>query len=101
MRKRITELYDYERFAVPYKKGGRYFYTHNTGLQNQSVLFVRDSADGEGRVLIDPNPWSQDGATALAEWQPNEQGTKLLYAVQDGGTDWRMLARICPTRSSG
>jgi len=91
LEKRITELYDYERFAAPEKKGGHYFYTHNTGLQNQAVLFVRDSADGAGRVLIDPNPWSKDGATALAEWEPNEQGTKLLYAIQDGGTDWRTL----------
>jgi prolyl oligopeptidase len=78
LEKRITELYDYERFGVPEKKGAHYFYTHNTGLQNQAVLFVRDKVDGEGRVLIDPNPWSKDGATALAEWQPNEQGTKLL-----------------------
>lgn len=91
LEKRITELYDYERFGVPEKKGGRYFYAHNSGLQNQSVLFVREQLNGEGRVLIDPNPWSKDGATALAEWQPNEQGTKLLYAVQDGGTDWRTL----------
>ncbi|HVU31436.1 MAG TPA: prolyl oligopeptidase family serine peptidase [Sphingomicrobium sp.] len=91
LEKRITELYNYERFAAPEKKGGRYFYTHNTGLQNQAVLFVRDSLKGEGRVLIDPNPWSKDGATALAEWEPNEQGTRLLYAVQDGGTDWRTL----------
>ncbi len=91
LEKRITELYDYERFAAPDKKGGRYFYTHNSGLQNQAVLFVRDKVDGEGRVLIDPNPWSKDGATALAEWEPNEQGTKLLYAIQDGGTDWRTL----------
>ena len=91
LEKRITELYDYERFAAPEKKGGRYFYTHNSGLQNQSVLFVRDKVDGEGRVLIDPNPWSKDGATALAEWEPNEQGTKLLYAIQDGGTDWRTV----------
>jgi prolyl oligopeptidase len=91
LEKRITELYDYERFAAPDKEGGRYFYTHNSGLQNQSVLFVRDTVDGEGRVLIDPNPWSADGATALAEWEPNEQGTRLLYAVQDGGTDWRTV----------
>src|SRR3982750_4065342 len=89
LKERLTQLFDYERFAVPEKKGGRYFYTHNSGLQNQSVLFVRDSANGEGRALIDPNPWSKDGATALAEWEPNEQGTKLLYAIQDGGTDWR------------
>jgi prolyl oligopeptidase len=91
LKKRLTELFDYERFAVPEKKGSRYFYTHNSGLQNQSVLFVRDSANGEGQVLIDPNPWAGDGATALAEWEPNEQGTKLLYAIQDGGTDWRTL----------
>ena len=91
LEKRITQLYDYERFGVPRKKGGRYFYTHNSGLQNQAVLFVRDSAGGEGRMLIDPNPWSTDGATALAEWLPSEQGKRLLYAVQDGGTDWRTL----------
>jgi prolyl oligopeptidase len=91
LEQRITELYDYERFAPPQKKGGHYFYAHNTGLQNQSLLFVRDEVDGEGRMLIDPNPWSTDGATALAEWEPNEEGTKLLYAIQDGGTDWRTL----------
>ena len=88
---RITQLYNYERFGVPEKKGGHYFYAHNTGLQNQSVLFVRDELNGEGRVLIDPNPWSRDGATALAEWQPNEQGTKLAYSIQDGGSDWRII----------
>ncbi len=95
LEQRITQLYDYERFAAPEKKGGRYFYTHNSGLQNQAVLFVRDTVKGAnepgGRMLIDPNPWSKDGATALAEWLPNEQGTKLLYAIQDGGTDWRTL----------
>ncbi|MDQ3143947.1 MAG: S9 family peptidase, partial [Pseudomonadota bacterium] len=88
---RMTELYDYERFGVPRKEGGRYFYSRNDGLQNQSVLYVREAVDGEGRVLIDPNGWSQDGATALAEWVPSEDGTKLLYSIQDGGTDWRTL----------
>jgi prolyl oligopeptidase len=91
LEKRITQLYDYERFAAPVKLGGRYFYTHNSGLQNQSVLFVRDSVGGAGRVLIDPNPWSKDGATALAEWTPSEDGRLLAYAIQDGGTDWRTV----------
>ena len=91
LEKRITQLYDYERFAAPQKQGGRYFYTHNSGLQNQSVLFVRDSVGGEGRVLIDPNPWSRDGATALAEWTPSDDGKLLAYAIQDGGTDWRTV----------
>ncbi len=90
-KQRMTELYDYERFGIPREKGGRYFYTRNNGLQNQSVLYVRDSADGAGRVLIDPNGWSADGATALAEWTPSDDGKLLAYAIQDGGTDWRTV----------
>ena len=88
---RMTELYDYERFGVPRKKGAHYFYTRNGGLQNQAVLYVRDTVDGAGRVLIDPNGWSKDGATALAEWSPSEDGKLVTYAVQDGGTDWRTV----------
>ncbi|WP_205481121.1 prolyl oligopeptidase family serine peptidase [Sphingomonas arenae] len=91
LKARMTELYNYERFGVPVKKGGRYFYQRNTGLQNQSPLYVRDSLDGEPRLLIDPNQWSKDGATALAEWVPSEDGKYVLYSVQDGGTDWRTV----------
>jgi prolyl oligopeptidase len=91
IRARMTELYDYERFSLPEKAGSRYFYTRNDGLQNQSVLYVREGLDGAPRVLIDPNSWSQDGATALAEWDPSEDGRHLLYSVQDGGTDWRTV----------
>ena len=90
-KQRMTQLYDYERFGIPVKRGSRYFNTHNSGLQNQSVLFVRDGLDGEPRQLIDPNGWSADGATALAEWTPSEDGKLLAYAVQDGGTDWRTV----------
>src|SRR5690606_37789196 len=67
------------------------FYTRNTGLQNQSRLYVRHGLAAEPRLLIDPNAWAQDGATALAGWEPSENGTLLAYAVQDGGTDWRMI----------
>jgi prolyl oligopeptidase len=88
---RLKKLIDYERFGQPERKGGRYFYLHNSGLQNQAVLFVRDGVDGQGRVLMDPNGWSQDGATALGEWAPSEDGKKLVYAIQDGGTDWRTV----------
>nr|WP_106638766.1 prolyl oligopeptidase family serine peptidase [Allosphingosinicella vermicomposti] len=88
---RMKALYDYERFGLPYKKGGRYFYTRNDGLQNQSVLYVRDSLNGEGKVLLDPNTWSKDGATALASWAPSEDGRYVAYAIQDGGTDWRTV----------
>jgi prolyl oligopeptidase len=90
-KQRMTALYDYERYAVPVKRGTHYFYTHNTGLQNQGVLFVRDGLNGAPRQLIDPNGWSADGATALAEWTPSEDGKLLAYSIQDGGTDWRTV----------
>src|SRR3546814_10491730 len=78
----MTELYDYERFGLPEKAGSRYFYTRNDGLQPQSVLYVRDGLTGEGRVLIDPNPWAGDGATALAEWTPrSEEHTSELQSL--------------------
>ena len=76
---------------MPEKKGSRYFYSRNSGLQNQAVLYVRDSLNGEGRVLIDPNQWAKDGATALGEYQPSEDGKRLVYAIQDGGSDWRTV----------
>lgn len=88
---RMAELYRYDRLGLPQKRGDRYFFTRNNGQQNQSVLYVRDGADGEGRVLIDPNAWAADGATALAEWEPSQDGSRLIYTVQDGGTDWRIL----------
>ncbi|WP_114954371.1 prolyl oligopeptidase family serine peptidase [Sphingosinicella terrae] len=90
-RARMTQMYDYERFGLPEKAGNFYFYTRNDGLQNQSVLHVRQGLAGAPRVLIDPNGWSQDGATALAEWTPSEDGRHLVYGIQDGGTDWRTL----------
>ncbi|MEL1250693.1 prolyl oligopeptidase family serine peptidase [Aurantiacibacter gilvus] len=88
---RIGELYDYERFSTPVVRGDHYFYTRNSGLQNQSPLYVRDGLDGEPRLLLDPNEWADDGATALSGWVPSPDGSKLLYSVQDGGTDWRIL----------
>ncbi len=91
---RMKQLFNFERYGVPRKAGNRYFYTRNDGLQNQSVLYVRESFSGPARALLDPNGWAKDGATALAEWTPSDDGALLLYAVQDGGTDWRTLRVI-------
>jgi prolyl oligopeptidase len=88
---RLKQLYNYEKFTIPVKKGSRYFYLRNSGVQNQRVLYVRDSVDGAGRALIDPNSWAKDGATALAEWSVSDDGKRLAYAVQEGGTDWRTI----------
>ena len=91
LKQRMRALMDYERYSVPRKSGNRYFYTHNTGLQNQSPLYVREGFDGKARRLIDPNSLSPDGTTALAEWEPSPSGRHVVYAVQEGGSDWRSL----------
>nr|WP_181726177.1 prolyl oligopeptidase family serine peptidase [Polaromonas sp.]QJS06447.1 prolyl endopeptidase [Polaromonas sp.] len=90
-RERLKQLFNYERFTIPVKKGSRYFYLRQSGEENQRILYVRDSVDGPGRVLIDPNSWAKDGATALAEWSASDDGARVAYAVQDGGTDWRTI----------
>jgi prolyl oligopeptidase len=96
--RRIRSLMDYERFGLPQKAGANYFYTRNSGLQNQSQLFVRKGLSGAPRLLIDPNAWASDGATALAGWEPSDNGKLLAYSVQDGGSDWRTI-RILDVRT--
>ena len=91
---RIRALMDYERFGLPQKAGKAYFYTRNSGLQNQSQLFVRQGLTGTPRLLIDPNTWAKDGATALDGWEPSKSGKLLAYAIQDGGSDWRSIRVI-------
>ncbi|WP_283193168.1 prolyl oligopeptidase family serine peptidase [Rhizobium sp. AN80A] len=95
-RQRLTALFDHHQVTAPRKRGDNYFHTRNSGLENQPVLYVREGVSGQDRVLVDPNGWSDDGATALAEWAVSDDGSKLAYAVQDGGTDWRTI-RILDT----
>jgi len=86
---RLTELWDYERFGTPFKEGGRYFYTRNDGLQNQSVLYVADSLSARPRVLLDPNTFSDDGTVSLAGYAVSDNGRYIAYGTSDGGSDWR------------
>jgi prolyl oligopeptidase len=88
---RMKALYNYERYSLPQKAGGHYFFTKNDGLQNQSPLYVRKGLKGKDRVLIDPNAWAKDGATALDDWEPSPNGKLLAYSIQDGGSDWRTI----------
>jgi len=91
LRMRIAALYADERSGTPRKAGGRYFFTRNNGSQNVSPIYVQDGRAAPARLLLDPNSFSTDGTVGIAEWQPSPDGRHLLYAVQDGGTDWRVL----------
>lgn len=88
---RLKALWDYEKFLLPVKKGERIFYRRNDGLQNQYVLYVQDGGEGAPRVLLDPNTWSEDGATALSAYYPSPDGSLVAYLVQDGGSDWMTI----------
>jgi prolyl oligopeptidase len=88
IQKRLTELWNYERYSAPFKAGGRYFFSKNDGLQNQSVLYTLEALDGEPRVLIDPNTWSKDGTVALGSVSPSDDGKYLAYSVAEAGSDW-------------
>src|SRR5260221_641652 len=84
---RITTLLDFPRVSVPEKQGARYFFTRNSGLQNQSVLYVREGLEGPERVLLDPNALSADGTVALVGTAPTQDGALLGYSLSRSGSD--------------
>ena len=86
---RLEKLYDYERYKPPIKVAGRYYYEHNSGLQNQSVLYGLDSLDGKPKVIIDPNTWAADGTAALISTSFSDDGRWLAYARSVAGSDWQ------------
>ncbi|WP_206930837.1 prolyl oligopeptidase family serine peptidase [Roseococcus thiosulfatophilus] len=88
---RLTSLYDHERLTAPQQRGGRYFFTRHAGLINQAMLIMREGLEGPDHVLIDPNAWSSDGTTALAEWSASEDGRLVAFGVQEAGSDWRKI----------
>ncbi|HMP60371.1 MAG TPA: prolyl oligopeptidase family serine peptidase, partial [Gemmatales bacterium] len=90
IKKRLTEIWNYERYSAPFKQGSRYFFSKNDGLQNQSVLYVLEALEGEPRVLIDPNAWTKDGTQALSGLSVSDDGKYLAYSVADAGSDWQI-----------
>ena len=91
IKNRLTQLWNYARFGAPFKEGGRYFYFENTGLQNQSVLYVQDGRNPPARVLLDPNVLSTDGTVALSGQAPSDDGHYLAYSLSVSGSDWQEL----------
>jgi len=89
IRARLTQLWNYERYSAPFKENGRYFYFQNTGLQNQSVMYVEDGRDAPARVLLDPNVLSTDGTVALSATAVSDDGHYLAYSLSTSGSDWQ------------
>jgi prolyl oligopeptidase len=85
--KRLTKLWDYEKFGAPSKRGKYYTYSHNTGLQNQGVLYVTTNLKEQGRVLLDPNSLSTDGTVSLGGTVFTEDGRLMAYSLSKGGAD--------------
>ncbi|MBE9113381.1 S9 family peptidase [Nodosilinea sp. LEGE 07298] len=85
---RLTQIWNYERYSTPFKRGGRYFYFKNDGLQNQSVLYTQPSLEAEPRVLLDPNTLSEDGTVSLSGMAVSENGAYLAYGLSSAGSDW-------------
>ena len=88
IKQRLTQLWNYERFGVPQKEGGRYFLTRNNGLQNQSALYTMSGLEAEPVLLLDPNMLSADGTVSLAGYSITDDGNLLAYGLARAGSDW-------------
>jgi prolyl oligopeptidase len=98
IKQRLTALWNYERYGIPFKRGPVYFLTKNNGLQNQAVLYTLDALDTTPRVLLDPNTLSTDGTVALGNYDATDDGRLLAYALSRSGSDWREI-RVRDTRT--
>jgi prolyl oligopeptidase len=88
---KLTELSNYEKIGAPFKKQNRYYFFKNDGLQNQSVLYVQETPDGEASVFLDPNKLSDDGTVALTSISFSNDGKYMAYIVSRNGSDWREI----------
>jgi len=88
LRQRLDSLQNFERYSAPWREGDRWFWFHNSGLQNQSVLYTAQSLGGPARVLLDPNTLSEDGTVALTGTAVSQDGRFLAYGLAEAGSDW-------------
>ena len=87
--KRLTEIWDYPSQGMPFKKGDKYYYYKNDGLQNQSVLYVQDTPNSAGNVFLDPNSFSSDGTIALGGTYFSNDNKYMGYSINIAGSDWQ------------
>ncbi len=89
---RLHELWDYPKYGLPQREGGRLYHSENSGLQNHAVTYVRPvEGDAEPRVLFNPNEWSEDGTVSLSAFAPGPNGDYVAYGRSEDGSDWITL----------
>ena len=89
IKKRMTNIWNYERFGVPTKNKNKYVYSKNNGLQNHSVIYIGDKIHDSSRILFDPNNWSDDGTVSLAGMSFSNNGSHVAYGISASGSDWK------------
>ncbi|KAF3537767.1 hypothetical protein F2Q69_00020840 [Brassica cretica] len=88
LRHNLTSLIDHPRYGSPFRRGDKYFYFHNTGLQAHSVLYMQGDLEAEPEVLLDPNSLSDDGTVSLNTFSISEDAKYLAYGLSSSGSDW-------------
>jgi len=88
IKERFTQIFNYPKYGAPFKAGDKYYFFKNDGLQNQSVMYVKNDINAEAKVFFDPNRLSEDGTKALSTFSFSEDGKYLAYGVSTGGSDW-------------
>lgn len=88
--RRLTELFDYERFSIPEEENGRYVYSYNSGTDEQDSIWMTSDVTQRGELLLDAQELSDDGTASVSSYFLSPDGKQLAYSVSDGGTDWRI-----------
>lgn len=91
LKKRVEQIFNFEKYSPPFKQAGKFYFFKNDGLQNQSVLYVQDDLNSQPRLVLDPNTFSTDGTSSLGEYAFSKDGKYLAYTVSKGGSDWRTI----------
>ena len=94
LKKRLEQLWNFEKLGSPFKEGDYVYFFKNDGLQNQNVLYRKKGEEAQAEVFLDPNSFSEDATTSLAGINFSKDGSIAAYSISEGGSDWRKVIVI-------